>query len=209
MRISKSKMKLLRLLLFLLLLQCRLGIADVFSEFTAVGEWSAATNGLRGRLLFTERATSVEGLTDGIVYLQLQSVAVGESIHIYYAVSKFPFRPVLRDAGGNLVQEGLLPSSGMPRPCWLVLPFDSSLLLRTGASSTSPTVPGLTVIGACAGGNWFIPSQDTNDYFLSATFTATIPADETRPRMWEGTLELPALQIPKPNSRKDSAEPSD
>lgn len=38
MPISKTKMNLLRLLL-----KC-LCIADVFSEFTAVGEWSAATN---------------------------------------------------------------------------------------------------------------------------------------------------------------------
>jgi hypothetical protein len=186
----------IRLVSAILLLACHPGVAAT-NEFEIVGRWSDAVDGVRGRLLFDERATSVKGLREGIVYLQLQSVAVGESIHIYYAVSKFPFRPVLRDAGGNLVQEGLLPSSGMPRPCWLVLPFDSALLLRTGASSTSPTVPGLTVIGARAGGNWFIPGAVTNDYFLSATFTATIPEGESRPRMWEGTLKLPPIKIPK------------
>ncbi len=37
----------------------------------------------------------------------------------------------------------------------------------------------------------------TNDYFLSATFTATIPANEEQPPMWEGTLVLPPIKIPK------------
>jgi hypothetical protein len=174
--------------------------AAVTNEFSAVGEWSGETNGLRGRLLFAERPTSVAGLRDGFLYVELQNVAPGDALQFFYDPRKKPpqFQPTLRDADRKEVKPDIgAPPSGFPQPSWLVLPFDSTLRLRTGGSSISPAKPGLFIMAGLLSGRWFISGMVTNDYYLSATFTATIPADETRPRMWEGTLKLPPLRIPR------------
>lgn len=186
----------MRPILLTLFLLCTQSIADAAGNFKVIGKWSTETNGLRGRILYAEKATAESGLREGIVYLELQNVSLGDSIHIYYDASKFSFRPNLRDHDGKVLRDGLLGSSWMPEPCWLVLPYDSTLCLRTGNYSTSPGKPGLIITGGFVAGNWFIPEADNKEYYLSATFTASVPKDETRPRMWEGTLELPPIKIP-------------
>ncbi len=173
--------------------------AAVTNEFKAVGEWSVETNGLRGRLLFAERPTAVAGLRHGYVFLELQNVEPGDALQFFYDPRKYPpqFQPTLRDADHKEVKPDIAtPPSGFPRPSWLVLPFDSTLRLRTGGSSLGQVKPGLFIMAGMWNGHWYLPGGVTNAYFLSGTFTVTIPAGETRPQMWEGALELPPLRIP-------------
>jgi hypothetical protein len=46
------------------------------------------------------------------------------------------------------------------------------------------------------GGDWFIPAGDTNEYFLSGTFSS--PSNEASCldyQVWDGVLQLPKLKI--------------
>ncbi len=198
---SPNKLELyMRINAALLLFTCQLCFADSTSVPNAVGNWSEVTNGLRGRLLLGEDARSDRGMRRGIVYLELQNVAPGETTYVYYAPTKEPLRFELRDAEGKTVRNWISGSDGVPSPCWLALPLDSALRFRTGSSAYEPDEPGLFIIAAFMGGKWFIPAGATNDYYLSGTFTVAVPAGETRPTMWQGTLKLPHLKIPHENA---------
>jgi hypothetical protein len=187
----------MRIILLLLLFPYHHGFGDVASQPKVMGEWSGVTNGLRGRLVLTEDIKSERGLRKGIVYLELQNVAPGDTMYIYYDPKKDPVHCVLHDADGKAMRETPSAiSSWIPSPCWLALPNDSILRFRTGNTSTEPNEPGLFIISAYMRGSWFVQANATNDYYLSGTFTAKLPTNEGRPKTWEGTLSLPKLKVP-------------
>ena len=85
-----------------------------------MGDWSEATNGLRGRLLLAERKSEAEGVRWGLVYLELQNLSSGDTLYVYYDVSKTPLKCELRDAAGKIVESSSGPGSEfMPSACWL------------------------------------------------------------------------------------------
>ncbi len=121
-------------------------------------------------------------------------------MHIYYAPSKSPFRCELHDSLGktNAGSYGVY-SGGIPDPCWLALPYDSSLRVRVTLGGFGiPQTNGFFIAGQISDA-WVIPSGTTNEYYLSGTFTVTAPKNDTRPHIWEGTLELPQVRVPVEN----------
>lgn len=167
------------------------------AEFRTSGEWSDVTNGLRGRLIFAEGPVLKSGAKMGEVYLEIENVSAGDAIYVYYAATKTPIHCELIDSEGKKI-EGLPGgmSDFMPSPCWLALPHDSALRFNTRVGPSF--VPGhscLFISVGVEGGAWEIPLTATKDYYLSGTFTVRAPVSETRPRIWEGTLKLPAVKV--------------
>jgi hypothetical protein len=190
--------KYMRIFIMISLLAGSFCSAGPVTEFKTAGEWSEVTNGLRGRLLFAEGTPDKGGVKMGEVYLELQNVSLGDAMYVYYAATKSPLRCELSDAAGKNV-EGMpeVMSDWMPSPCWLALPHDSALRFSTRVGpSFGPAHPCLFICVGLEGGAWEIPPTATNDYYLSGTFTVKTPANETRPRIWEGTLKLPRVRVP-------------
>jgi len=177
--------------------------AGPVTEPKAIGEWSQPTNGLRGRLLFAEASKADKyGLLIGEVYLELQNVSAGDTMYVYYVASKSPLHCQLHDFGGKTVESEPSPGSdGRPSPCWLALPYDSTLRFDTRLGPAfAPAHPCLFICVGLEGGAWEIPLTATNDYYLSGTFSSISTTNETRPRVWEGTLKLPPVKISVINS---------
>jgi hypothetical protein len=171
--------------------------AGLVSEPIAFGAWSEATNELRGRLLFAEGTPDKYGVRYGLVYLELQNLALGDNVYVYYDAKRSPLKCELHDSAGATVKNSL--GSGAdwrPSACWLALPNDSTLRFRTGFSGSGPDHPCLFIMSSFEGGKWEIPVTATNDYFLSGTFSTTSPTNEIQPSRWEGTLKLPPVRIP-------------
>jgi hypothetical protein len=171
-------------------------LAGSVSEPISFGAWSEATNGLRARLAFAEDP-KLFGTRMGVVYLELQNVSLGDTLHVYYKADQSPFRCELHDASGAPCQPGGCEYDGMiSAPCWLALPHDSALRFRVTLGGFGvPQNGGLFIAGGIPD-CWVIPTKATNDYFLSGTLTITAPKDETRPRVWEGALKLPQVKVP-------------
>jgi hypothetical protein len=183
-------------ILFLLLLACRCCLAgSASSEPKAMGEWSEPTNGLRGRLVFGEN-DKIVGTRMGVIYLELQNVSLGDTMYVYYPAAKSPLRCELQDSAGKTVQRSGSPySGGISAPCWLALPNDAPLRFRVTLGGFGIPQNGGLFIAGCIDDAWVIPASATDDYYLSATLNVTHPKDETRPRVWQGTLKLPPVKI--------------
>jgi hypothetical protein len=188
----------MRILILISLLVGSSCFAGPVTEFKTSGEWSEVTNGLRGRLLFAEGAVLKYGVKMGEVYLELENVSERGTIYVYYAATKSPIQCELSDSEGKNIK-GLpgVPSDFMPSACWLALPHDSALRFSTRVGpSIAPGHPCLFICVGLEGGAWEIPLTATNNYYLSGTFTVSAPTNETSPRIWEGTLKLPAVRVP-------------
>jgi hypothetical protein len=145
------------------------------------------------------------GTRQGVIYLELQNLSLGDSIYVYYAPAKSPFRCELLDSSGktNASKRGSY-EGWIPDPGWLALPHDSTLRFRvTLGGFAIPQNGGLFVAGNIPDA-WVIPAGTTDEYRLSGTFTVTAPKNDMRPRMWEGTLKLPQVRIPAGSKQKPS-----
>jgi hypothetical protein len=184
------------LLAFLSITVCQFGMAGPVSDPSSFGEWSQPTNGLRARLAFAEDA-KLYGTRMGVLYLELQNVSLGDTMYVYYRAASSPFRCELRDSAGKTNETtGCAYDGWIPAPCWLSLPHDSLLRFRVTLGGFAVPRDGGLFIAGCVSDCWAIPSSATNDYFLSGTLSVAAPKDETRPRVWEGTLKLPLVRIP-------------
>ena len=175
---------------------CQRSEAGLASGPLSFGEWSPPTNGLRGRLAFSENGKPF-GTRMGVLYLELQNVSLGDGMYVYYRAATSPFRCELRDSTGKTNETMSFEYDGwIPAPCWLALPYDSVLRFRlTLGGFGVPQNAGLFIAG-CMPDCWLIPPSATDDYFLSGTLSVAAPKDETRPRIWQGTLKLPPVRIP-------------
>jgi hypothetical protein len=180
--------------------------AGPVTEPKFAGDWSVPTNGLRGRLLLAERAQDKFDVQNkgkqGVVYLELQNLALGDTIYVYYDAKKSPLHCELQDSTGNAVKPyNAVFSDWRPYPCWLALPHDSTLRFSATILTGSPVNALVISVGeALTGGAWEMPLDSTNDYYLSGAFTSMSSTGETRPRVWEGTLKLPPVKISVKNS---------
>jgi hypothetical protein len=205
------------ILLFFLLASSQAFAADDPSV-AALGEWSkpvAIEDGfaIRGRLLICDtpdHASSVSK-TDTAVYLELQEFSAGvSSVRVHCELSgrngrnNAPgLRFELRDAKGKLVPHS--PGGfggGMPESCWLTLEPYGSARLRASVYGGGRLSDGGLAIYLASGGWWDVHPNPTNEYFLSATFTAKGVTNKmgwveiTNRNVWHGTLALPPVKIP-------------
>ena len=186
----------MRILTLLLIVAGQACLAGSIVETMSTGEWSDSTNGLRGRLLYAVQTNHFGAAIECDVYLELQNVALGDSMYVRYSYGASQLRCDLRDSNNNTVKtkQGA-GSDWMPSSCWLALPNDSTLRFRTGSTSSMPDYPCYFITSGWVGGKWEIPITATNDYYLSGIFTSSSSTNETRPRVWEGALKLPPVNI--------------
>lgn len=216
---SKSDMKTLSLLLtpFLtLVLSCHCCFAgQPDAGVIGVGEWSEPVSDgdgytLRGRLVVCDdRPASASG--HARVYLELEHVFKGawtSALEVYHDIQGTALNLELRDGHDQPVPRKpmAIRAPSLP-PTWVTLPCDATARLRADLChlSTNPKPDGLQVL--TGSGNWIIPANApanaAAEFYLSGTFTP--PADHPsalKYHVWQGTLKLPKVKIPPPNTVK-------
>jgi hypothetical protein len=205
------------IILILLFAACR-SYAVEDTNVVALGQWSEAVgtfhgNTIRGRLLICDtpdHASSVSRI-DTAVYLELQEFSSAvRSVRVYCELNRMSLpddapglRCELRDSAGKLVPDspgGF--SGGMPVSCWLTLRPYCSARLRASVFGGGRLDDGGLAIYLASRGWWDVHPNTTNEYYLSATFTAVAPTNElgmvtsTNLDVWYGTLTLPRVKIP-------------
>ena len=157
--------------------------------------------GLRGRLLVYEASHDPNRLGewwgDTPVEMELQDItwAITPVPSAVYFDPGNGFEAELRDAQGHPVPRA--DGSGRTAPgFWVTAPFDGEVRFRVDSSSvaTQAKADGLTL--GLGRQTWRIGRNDTNDYFLSATFTP--PTNHIHPldySVWGRTLKLPPVRI--------------
>jgi hypothetical protein len=177
----------------------------------AAGAWSkpvADSRGcaLRGRLVLCEKRVG-DDRREVAVYVELQDAgeAVGRSVRLFCDLGRTDFRPgykgglecELRDKDDQPVRPTPFPFSGaVPKSEWVTLPSDTTIRLR--ASPFGIHRAGARAVSPHLGKLWVIGDDDTNEYFLSGTFTADPAEDRIPPgedHVWRGTIVLPAVRI--------------
>ena len=177
----------------------------------AVGEWSKAVDDnrgyqLRGRLVLCENRAGSD-LREVAVYVELQdaSESRGKGMQLFCEMGKTDLRPEykgglkceMHDKDKKLVKSTGYPfGGGVPKSEWVTLPCDATIRLRATpfglrrakAMAISPEINKLWVIG----------DEDSNEYYLSGTFTIA-PAESRLEKdgghIWRGTIVLPAVRI--------------
>ncbi len=165
-------------------------------EPITIGDWSEPTNGLRGRLLFSEDA-KFYGTEMATVYLKLQNVDnMANPMEIYFDTLRSPLRFELKDASGNSRKDAPMDLDEIiPGSYWIDLPHDSTLRFRVSSGGYGiPENAGLAI--GVRGNFWIIPYAETNDYFLTASFDVIPTTDKDHIHAWKGTLKLPPVKIP-------------
>ncbi len=189
----------MKLVAFFLLL---FGIGLRASEPTAIGDWSAPINGLRGRLLLSE-GTPFHGTRMALVYLELQNVS--DVLNPFLVDFRSPKLDVVDAAGKSVPQTPSAASIVSPPPYTLLLPFDSTIRLRISVSGYFIARDAGIAIQLDSG-CWVIPARSRDERFVSGSFGVSElnPRDiEARRkdsargnRVWRGTLDLPKVSIP-------------
>lgn len=179
------------------------------------GEWSGSdTNqisfgNIRARLVISETIDNSDSRT-AVAYLELHNASSAQNtLYIYYRYFATEDSPVLKcelkDAKGNPVRQSVRAANGwFPPPCWLALPYDSTLRFLPMTLSKTMAANGELCIDA-GYDFWRFPRGDTNDYYLSGKLMLSVPQDVARPvsedkyqppQIWQGTLQLPPVKIP-------------
>jgi hypothetical protein len=211
----------MKLIILILLFVAFQSVAIEDTNLVSAGEWSEPVgtitmngNTIRGRLLICDtpdHASSIQRV-DTAVYLELQEFASAiRSVDVYCQLHRLEFpddapglRCELRDRGGQLVPESGGSFSGSePGNCWITLePYCSARLRVSAYGAACRLKDGGLRIYLASRGCWDVHPNPTNDYYLSATFTAVAPTNEmgfitgTNRDIWYGTLKLPKMKIP-------------
>jgi hypothetical protein len=187
---------------------CGSGLAGGETNVIAASEWSEPVeqhdHSVRGRVIVCEGrspAYAGEG-QEVLVYLELENVtrSWGQPLKLY-CDPMGGARYELSDANGRRVPPApTAGSGGAPAAYWITLPYDSSVRLRAnpGGWGTPQNAALALPMRPMAGDYWLIKHGDTNEYFLSATFTVASPkngASSAEDRSWEGTLKMPKVKI--------------
>ena len=174
------------------------GILD--PNVIAVGEWSEAVDGLRGRLVVIEG--DGDWGRETVTYLELQRVTTKarlwrDALNVYVDVN-LHLKSEMRDGGGQLVppeMQGFVGGQdiGPPDAVWVVLPSDCTIRLRLSLRGTV----GKGGVRVGVGHNeWNLKFNAPGEYAFSGTFAGDPPKDGDHPAAWSGTLKLPPLKIP-------------
>ena len=203
---------------FLLLAVCQLCFAGVDTNVIAMSDWSkpvgtAQGQSLRVRMLIVYgRGACFDGPgLETQFYLELQNAScTGEPMQIYFDPSH-QLRCDLLDASGKSVTT--------PRPGsvairegsgdWITLPYDSTIRLRVNPGGYGNKKGDGLNLYLWPSGAWNLRAGDTNNYYLTGTFTVAsqisknysvtgtlTPRDSELFRSgWNGTIELPKMKI--------------
>jgi hypothetical protein len=206
------------LLAFLLVAASCYCYAQTDTNLIAAGDWSKPVSAggiaIRGRLLvYDDQAGDAYNLAR--IYLELQRIPnhpdVGyitegrvdaTEVEIYYDPNMgwdnepSGLRLELRDENHQKIpSEGPLTFNGaFTPPYWIILTPDMTVRFRSERLSIGKP-KGLTIMGRV--GQWTIPPNATNDYYLHGSFVST--TNHPSPihyHIWQGTLELPPVKIP-------------
>jgi hypothetical protein len=179
------------------------------TNIIAMGPWSEPTacsgediscGPIRARLLvcygFSPLAAGrPANLPETQVYLELQNL--GNRPLELYADFKNGLKAELLDIDGRPPRLSGGPGSGsFPPASWVSLPYDASIRLR--ASWYGFGMPRNNGLAIPLFHPLTIRPGDTNEYFLSGTFTVTPPTNHVAPlesRVWQGRVILPKMKI--------------
>jgi len=164
------------------------------ADSEATGDWSSPVDGLQGRLHIQEDP-SFNGTRMLAVYLELRnSSELGSPMEIYYDNSNED--GAVCNRAGTMVAAMNGPLDVIhPKPYWLALPHDSQLRFRVSWGGFGVPNNGGAMVDM-NGGPWLLKRDSNAPYFLSARFHASKHNDATVTNQWEGTLELPRVQVP-------------
>jgi hypothetical protein len=205
---SKPDMKTLSFLLTLVMCchWCFAGRPD--AAVVVVGEWSEPVGDgdghtLRGRLVVCDDRPA-NASNHARVYLELEHGGSALPMEVYHDIESTALNLELRDGHDQLAPRKLVAvrRPSLP-PCWVTLPCDSTVRLRSDlyAVSLTPKPDGLLLM--LGSGTWVIPTNAAGEFYLSGTFTP--PADHPsalKYHIWQGTLKLPKVKIPPPKAVK-------
>jgi hypothetical protein len=193
--------------LFLIYLSLAHGFATNDTNVLFLGDWSqpvsdATGYAIRGRLLIEQKSQYRGGLPfDIAVYLELQehSRFLGGPVEISCDFDH-DFRCQLFEPSGVAVSSHpgfRFNGPHGPSQFKVTLPTDASIRLRVSPPVGCWQEDGGLELSVYPWQTWWIDSKDTNEYFLSGTFTVA-PTNNVRyanPDVWAGTLTLPKVKI--------------
>ena len=205
----------MKLIMFTLLFAASRMLADDDTNMVAAGDWSQPVGtehgpAIRGRLIVcyfpdqvrpgfkTPTAAYLE--THTVVCLELQEVSLTvRPVGVYRDTlpPNIGLHCELRDSGGKLIPrsaDGFFAGSFTRSWSWLQ-PHDS---VRWHVSHyLGYREDGVLAVHLKNGEFWDV--SNTNEYYLSGTFSPRVPENETPPSdidAWNGTLTLPGVKIP-------------
>src|SRR5436305_602721 len=98
------------------------------------GQWSAAVNGLRGRLT-TKEDKPFESTRMIAVYLELENVSdIGNPLELYFDPTNSVVSKVIDESGKPLAEPPTAADIISGPPYWLALPWDGSMRFRVSIS---------------------------------------------------------------------------
>ena len=199
---------------FVLLAACQLSFAGGDTNIIAMSEWSKPVSlrddqfhdiGIRGRLLIVQGMQTAYGgppTTNGaMTFVELQNVGLC-AIEVYFAATNLHCE--LSDATGKAVPKptgGAWSGRGAFLPCWVNLPYNSTLRLFVNGGSMDPLTLYPSGEPWCY---WSILRSDTNTYYLTgtlnlSTYTNYSGPPELREKMffdeYRTTLVFPKTEI--------------
>ncbi|MBC8126676.1 MAG: hypothetical protein H8M99_05965 [Gloeobacteraceae cyanobacterium ES-bin-144] len=191
---------------------CQLSYAGGDTNIVAISDWSkpvGARMTLRARMIISqEHSPARDGLQkETAFYLEFQNVtgAIGAPLQFYFEPGAL--RCELFDSDGkSLPAEVVSGSGGGAGPCWITLPYDSTirLLANMYGYGLKPEDGFMLVMAPPNMQGWTIRAGDTKAYSMSGTISVTTPAnhvpkdgDDAR-TVWSGTLELPKMKLSVP-----------
>jgi len=134
-----------------------------------------------------------------VVYLELQNVSDRATPKEICIDQNLPHQFVwrLQDEKGVHQPESATAASIFisTQPCWLTLPFDSTVRFRVSVSGYGIKPDG-GIAFQLLGSFWQVPRKKEGAYYLSATFSS--PPDKPEGRhAWIGQLKLPKVRVPE------------
>jgi len=177
----------------------------------AAGDWSEPVKPsrpyevLRGRLLVYEPShyTNRFGEWWGDMPVEMELQDVTPSMGIAPMSVCFDYNAglegELRDAQGNRAPGGPTVSGSIPAPTWITVPFDGTVRFRVDRFNVASRTESSGTTIRLNTNNWCIPADNTNVWFLAATFKSE--ANRPNPidyEVWTGTIQLPPVKIPRP-----------
>jgi hypothetical protein len=189
-------------------------IVDYFNEsqtnLVADSGWSEPVDdrffSLRARMIIFEEYPPLEEGSVIKVYIELQNLNLGIGDKRVYFDIRNALSWEVSDSNGKRVPHKPVPVMGWagppPQPCWITLPYDSTVRLRAnlnfgGRSGGTLVVP----INGLSGEAWQFPVGDTNTYFVTPTVNLNPPASvltnmsPMNQEVWKGKLTLPRTKL--------------
>lgn len=160
------------------------------------GAWSAAVEGMQGRLVVSP-GTLCKRTRLPNVYLELRNVSdVGSPKDAYYGSGEGLTLEVVDAQGKSIPRSSSISDEVTPLPFRVVLPFDSALRFRVSLSGYGiPQEAGLFLEIGGIHGPVFLPQGTPKAYFLRGTFTAAAGRKSGSQDQWRGTLILPGVAL--------------